>query len=109
MQAYLLWEKAGQPEGADFGDEARRIIEDRVRSGATYPQLAREMNIEPSWGPQPQQQKQQQAAPAEAAPSKPKEAVVGEPLGTPARNPLDMIKVGKASRQAAVGRRYKGG
>eukprot|EP00983_Pelagomonas_calceolata_P126297 1161294-Pelagomonas_calceolata.AAC.3 len=47
--AYICWEKAGQPQGADFADEARRVIEDRVRGGATYEQLAKEMNLEPTW------------------------------------------------------------
>lgn len=49
VQAYLCWEQAGQPEGADFADQARGIIEERVRNGATYTQLARELNIEPTW------------------------------------------------------------
>lgn len=25
MQAYILWEQAGKPDGADFGDRARQV------------------------------------------------------------------------------------
>ncbi|KAF5843594.1 hypothetical protein DUNSADRAFT_12856 [Dunaliella salina] len=90
VQAYICWEKAGQPQGADFADEALRIIEDRVRGGATYEQLAKEMNLEPTWKKgesQPQQQ-----APQEAKQAPPAAPEVGKPLGAPKRNPLDLVK-----------------
>mmetsp|Transcript_19940 Transcript_19940/g.51831 ORF Transcript_19940/g.51831 Transcript_19940/m.51831 type:complete len:837 (-) Transcript_19940:3292-5802(-) len=95
VQAYICWEKAGQPQGADFADEARRVIEDRVRGGATYEQLAKEMNLEPTWKkdegkPQPEQQAPQQHEAKQAPPAAPSE--VGKPLGAPKRNPLDLVK-----------------
>ncbi|EFJ44707.1 hypothetical protein VOLCADRAFT_118653, partial [Volvox carteri f. nagariensis] len=55
VQAYVLWERAGKPDGADFSGEARRVITEQLQSGATLEE-------------------------------------VGAPLGTPKRNPLDMIK-----------------
>ena len=35
VQAYLLWEQAGQPDGADFGGQAREVLEKQVRAGAS--------------------------------------------------------------------------
>lgn len=32
-QAYILWEQAGKPQGADYGDAARRALEERLRAG----------------------------------------------------------------------------
>ena len=32
-QAYLLWEKAGRPDGADFAQDARATLEAQLRSG----------------------------------------------------------------------------
>jgi hypothetical protein len=49
FQAYLCWEQAGQPQGADFAGDARRVIEERVKQGATYEQVARELKLEPTW------------------------------------------------------------
>jgi len=39
VQAYLLWEKAGKPQGADFGSAARREIEAQMRSGLSLAEV----------------------------------------------------------------------
>ncbi|QDZ23333.1 alpha-glucan water dikinase [Chloropicon primus] len=40
VQAYILWEEAGKPDGADFGDQARREIQALVsRTGMTLDQV----------------------------------------------------------------------
>jgi hypothetical protein len=107
-------------QGADFGAPARNRIEDKLRSGMTLAQIEDELTRHG----QPQQQerkreaakqeqkqpeaKQEQKQPeakqeqkAAAAPPPPpppapaKPAEVGQSLGTTARNPLQMIKVGK--------------
>ena len=39
VQAYILWERAGKPDGADFSGDARRLITESVSSGMTYEQV----------------------------------------------------------------------
>lgn len=111
VQAYVLWEHAGKPQGADFGNDARVKIEEEVRKGLTYEQIAAKLNFFPDWmkatngdgrapaAPAPASAPPPVAAPAPVrapAPSPPPQqpqAQVGQSLGTPKRNPLDMIKV----------------
>ena len=38
-QAYLLWEKAGRPDGADFAQDARATLEAQLRSGKSVQDL----------------------------------------------------------------------
>ncbi|PRW33076.1 alpha-glucan water chloroplastic [Chlorella sorokiniana] len=106
IQAYILWEQAGKPDGADFGDRARQALEQRLRSGSTIADIEREFRAPQ---PPPQQQQQQQAPPAakpaaKAAPAKaapaapasppppPAQPVVGQSMGMRQRNPLDLIR-----------------
>ena len=39
VQAYILWERAGKPDGADFSGDARRVIGEAVQGGLTYEQV----------------------------------------------------------------------
>ena len=39
IQAYLLWEKAGKPDGADFAGDARKTLEAQLASGMSVEQL----------------------------------------------------------------------
>lgn len=41
VQAYLMWEKAGKPEGADFSNDARRSLEQQLASGTSVQDLER--------------------------------------------------------------------
>lgn len=99
-QAYLLWEQAGKPDGADFGDRARQVLEGRLRAGATLADIEREFRAPP---PQQQQaapaQQRQAAAPAAPAPPPPPpvQPVVGRSMGMRERNPLDLIRRGDGS------------
>lgn len=43
MQAYLLWEKAGKPDGADFSNDARQGLEQQLRSGVSVQDLERSL------------------------------------------------------------------
>jgi hypothetical protein len=52
IEAYLLWEKAGRPEGADFSTEARRTLEDQLRSGKTLQDLERILKAPPPPAPE---------------------------------------------------------
>lgn len=58
LQAYLMWEQAGKPDGANFSDDARRQLEQQLQSGKSVQDLERALK-----GPsdQPQQQEQQPA------------------------------------------------
>jgi len=97
VQAYVLWERAGKPDGADFGVEARRVIEEAARGGLSYEDIAARLNYVPKWTQQPQKQQQQPQQQQAASPPPQRAAAappqVGQPLGNAARrNPLDMIK-----------------
>lgn len=111
VQAYLLWEQAGKPDGADFGDKARQVLEGRIRGGASLADLERELltppeqpqqrAAEPKQKRKEQQQQQQQEAPPPPPPA-PAAVVVGQSMGQRARNALDLIHrtVGAAVMQA---------
>ncbi|KAL4422809.1 hypothetical protein ABPG75_009006 [Micractinium tetrahymenae] len=91
VQPYILWEQAGKPDGADFGDKARQLLEGRLRAGEPLADVERSLRgPQPAPAEQQQQQKQQRSAPA-AAPTAPQPAVVGQSMGMRSRNPLDMI------------------
>ena len=49
IQAYILWERAGKPDGADFGDEARREIQRMVtETGMSFPEIEEHLRNPPS-------------------------------------------------------------
>ena len=39
IQAYLLWEKAGRPDGADFAQDARATLEAQLLAGKSVQDL----------------------------------------------------------------------
>ena len=41
LQAYLLWEQAGKPDGANFSDDARRQLQQQVQSGKSVQDIER--------------------------------------------------------------------
>lgn len=41
LQAYLLWEQAGKPTGANFSNDARSILEKQLQQGKTVEDLER--------------------------------------------------------------------
>eukprot|EP00887_Chlorella_sp_A99_P007269 scaffold2.g7269.t1 len=100
IQAYVLWEQAGKPDGADFGDAARRKLEDWARSGASWDDIRRELTT-PKQAPAPAAPPPPRAAaPAAAAapppPPPPPPAVVGQSIGMRRRNPLDLVNLATA-------------
>ena len=56
LQAYLMWEQAGKPDGANFSDDARRQLEQQLQSGKSVQDLERALK-----GPFHQPQEQQPA------------------------------------------------
>ena len=53
LQAYLMWEQAGKPDGANFSDDARRQLEQQLQSGKSVHDLERALK-----GPSQQQGQQ---------------------------------------------------
>lgn len=95
VQAYVMWEEAGRPQGADYGAPARNLIEDKLRSGMTL--AAIEEELQAPKGPQPKREETRKAQPAAGAvppppPPAPRKADMGQSLGPAARNPLQLIK-----------------
>ena len=43
VQAYLLWERAGKPDGADFSKDARQTLERQLASGTSVQDLERSL------------------------------------------------------------------
>ena len=41
LQAYLLWEQAGKPDGANFSNDARSTLEKQLQQGKTVEDLER--------------------------------------------------------------------
>lgn len=52
IEAYLLWEKAGRPEGADFSTEARRTLEEHLQSGKTLQDIENMLKAPPPPAPE---------------------------------------------------------
>ena len=61
VQAYLLWEKAGKPDNADFSSDARQALERQLQSGTSLQDLERSLKA-------PNPAPVQSAPPAEAPP-----------------------------------------
>lgn len=77
LQAYLLWEQAGKPEGAEFGNAAREYIQDYVKNGGTLEELETKLSAPLPPSPPP---------PVQAA-----NVYIGDSIGMRGRNPLDLV------------------
>ena len=66
IQAYLMWEKAGQPDGADFSNDARKALQEQMEKGATIEHLEKSLKApspkEPEPVPVPQQTQEEPQA-----------------------------------------------
>lgn len=71
IQAYLLWEKAGQPDGADFSHDARSALQRQLDQGATIEHL--EKSLKAPSPKEPEQPKQQEQPPQAEQPSQPEQ------------------------------------
>lgn len=63
VQAYLLWEKAGRPDGADFSNDARQALERQLAGGVSLQDLEQGLR---SAAPAPPQEALPQVAPLHA-------------------------------------------
>ena len=64
MQAYLLWEQAGRPEGADFAGDARAALEAQACAGKSVEEIEAAMK----------------APEAQVLPASPTPRCLGDPL-----------------------------
>ena len=85
IQAYILWEQAGKPDGADFGEEARALIEEKVQRGWTLGQVEKDLK-------EPKSARESSAPPPPSTPS--------PPTPTPSPPPLAAKPESKAKGQA---------
>lgn len=104
LQAYVLWERNHKPHGADFGPQARSMIEDQLREGLTLQEIesrlrnpSKAAGAPPAATPAAPPPAPAAAPPTQSAPPPPPAAAapaveVGKSLGTATRNPLQMIK-----------------
>ncbi|KAK9852315.1 hypothetical protein WJX84_008608 [Apatococcus fuscideae] len=103
IQAYIMWEKAGKPDGADFSNDARKVLQEQLQSGTAVQdleRLLRQPEPEPVQAPPPKQEQQpeqhpDQADQAQAPPppqAQPEQVQVGESIQAKKRDPLQMIK-----------------
>lgn len=53
VQAYILWEKAGKPDGADFSNDARGMLQDQLNKGATIEHLEKSLKAPSPKEPEP--------------------------------------------------------
>ena len=53
VQAYLLWEKAGKPEGADFSKDARKALQEQIERGASIMHLEKSLKAPSPREPEP--------------------------------------------------------
>ena len=111
VQAYVLWEKAGKQDGADFSDAARRAIEEEVRNGSSFEKVAARLKHTPKWtnnnvvaSSVVTRPSSSSSSPAPSAP-----AQVGRSLGSVrSRNPLDLIKQKSSDSKAPLLSESKG-
>ena len=53
VQAYVMWEQAGKPDGADFGAQAKEAIRAKLKAGATVAEVERALRETPDASPAP--------------------------------------------------------
>lgn len=99
VQAYLLWEKAGKPDGADFSKDARKSLQEQIQRGATIVHLEKSLKApspkEPEPMPEPEPTPEAESAPvAEVVPEVEEEAPAPQPVQ---EQPTDSPEVSQAS------------
>merc|ERR1719420_2610451 len=87
LQAYILWEQQGKPDGANFGPEAAALVEGRLRAGESAAEIEAALRT-PAATP---------AVPEQAAPAP--EAPAAEP-GRPAPQGAASLRARRASQRA---------
>ena len=110
VKAYLLWEEAGKPEGADFFEQAKKFIGDEMLSGKSLQQIEQDLrgpsemsdgngthaSMEDTGVTESQQVESSMDGP-----------FVGEGLGIKLENPLDLVHRSTPPRLAESRARQK--
>jgi len=76
IQAYILWENSGKPDGADFTDQAKAELAHKLRSGETLQQIEKALKEPASVERGPSEEVNEPAAP------RPSESDEGTPSST---------------------------
>lgn len=63
IQAYILWEQAGKPDGADFTDAATAELSQKLQSGMTLQEVERSLKEPAPLEPEPSQEGRQEELP----------------------------------------------
>ena len=71
VQAYILWEKAGKPDGTDFSSDARHGLQDQLDKGATIEHLEKSLKAPSPKEPEPVPE--QPSPPPREAPTTPQQ------------------------------------
>ncbi|WPT16709.1 Alpha-glucan water dikinase [Picochlorum sp. SENEW3] len=105
FRAYLMWEQAGKPDGADFGQAARAEIVQLLGEGKTMEDIRHDMNMAGAEETQHVREEAQRDDVVETPKEKQVDEVqytVGEGIGIRYRNPLDLIHRSGAPRLSEV-------
>ena len=98
VQAYILWEEAGKPDGADFGDQARSEIQRMAQKGMTFGQIEDLLK-----NPKPASRERRQKTPAHPpakAPKREAEKVEQEQVSAERRPPPPAPSVPEPAKQS---------
>lgn len=103
--AYLMWERSGKPDGADFGDSAKREIERLLQEGKTIEDIKSEVlkheDVQKGDTEDTSSQPEVFVNESREAPVV-EEVKVGDSIGMKTRNPLDLIHRSSPPRLAEV-------
>ena len=106
--AYLMWERSGKPDGADFGDSAKREIERLLQEGKTVEDIKSEIFSPKDVQSEDSAHVSMQQGAVQSQPRESpvvEEVKVGESIGMRNRNPLDLIHRSSPPRLAEVRKR----
>ena len=104
FRAYLMWEQAGKPDGADFGQAAREEIVQLLGEGKTMEDIKHDMHMSEAEVVR-HEEVRHETQPEEVRTEKQPDQVaytVGEGIGVKYRNPLDLIHRSGAPRLSEV-------
>ena len=111
LKAYLMWEEAGKPDGADFGEQARELIENQVKEGMTVQDIRRSLQsgtLERSVDVAQESMAASDTVVHEAPEERVEDEIaVGASIGMKYRNPLDLIHRSQAPRLSEVRKRNR--
>lgn len=104
LKAYLMWEDAGKPDGADFGEKARLEIMSQLDKGMSIKDVRRSLKQNDKNEATSQDIKKPEAV-EEKTMEVEKHVIFSNSVGMKQRNPLDLIHRSGAPKLAEVRKR----